>query len=154
MIESVEHCKTEFERARRLRRDEPLPVNDLRWHALDRFLALGFPRLGDPGWEQTDTTPIAQQIYTLANAPVTGRSVVESPCALRDSVDMLFLNGHYVSASAVGAAADSRLVNAPISRLLRTCEVDINPYFARVAQQDVSGFVALNTAFFADGAAI
>jgi Fe-S cluster assembly protein SufD len=142
---SEEHCKTEFDRARRQRAYVESPhFSNLRWEALERFLSLGFPE-----------SPIAEPLYTLA-AQSTSRpeDIGEIPgCGpVRDQIQFTFVNGHYVAAEAPTASLPGGVVLQPLSTALEAAAAPGPPFIGRIAPFQRAGLVALNTALFADGA--
>jgi Fe-S cluster assembly protein SufD len=148
MTESVEHCKTEFERGRRLRPHEPMRLNDLRWQALERFLSLGFP----PG---RAASAAGAHLFTLGTPP-TGRPPVGA-IALdlpEPSLNLLFVNGCWAGDRPFAPAAEGDVLVAGASDLFAGGPFDIEPYFARLCLFDNDPFAALNTALFADACCI
>jgi Fe-S cluster assembly protein SufD len=156
---AVAQFKTEFERARRWRRGhrEPLQFGDIRWEALDRFLSLGFPTVGDEEWRFTSVTPIAEKIFTLTAQPESDANrVALPPSGLPDQfgTELVFVNGYCLPDASTLRALPSGVRVEPLSEILDSSATDVASYLARVATFQHSAFVALNTALFADGACI
>ena len=148
----VAHYKTEFERARRQRHDS-IPLDNLRCEALDRFLLLGFPTTRDEEWPFTDLTPIAETYFTMAAEP--GRNALSTVSRVRPlGVDLVFVNGYYVPDLSALSGMPSGALVAPLAAILDSDADGVERYFARAAPLGRLAFVALNTAFFQDGACI
>lgn len=150
--------KSEFESARRWRRAhrEPLQFNDVRWEALDRFLALGFP-INDLDWRFTDVAPIAEKFFALAAEPATQPK--HSDLALFNlpidfSAELLFVNGYYVPSASNFRDMPERVSVQPLSEVLESHPADVESYLGRIAPLQRQAFVALNTALFTDGACV
>jgi Fe-S cluster assembly protein SufD len=113
-------------------------LQQLREAAFQRFAALGFPTTHDEEWRFTNVAPIARTKFSPArakamttNAPgnrlvfAANGELVERPCDLPKGVEVGCLTGH---PEAVGQ------------------------HLAHYAAYDSQSFVALNTAFVANGA--
>jgi Fe-S cluster assembly protein SufD len=147
----------EWERAAMLRRSggEPPDLTRVRDEAWHRFLTLGFPTTRDEEWRFTNVAPIAEGDFTLAPLAPGATNVDVATSRLPGAIaELVFVNGRFdpllsrraplpgssrVESLAAVFAADGRCVESHI---------------ARVAPFERHPFVALNTAFFEDGACI
>jgi Fe-S cluster assembly protein SufD len=155
----VAQFKTEFERARRWRRSrrEPLQLDDIRWEALDRFLALGFPTTLDQEWRFTNIDPIAEKIFTLAAEPANDTThQLLSPFPLTDEfgAQLVCLDGYCLSDVLPIRNLPAGVRLESLSKVLDSKAADVDTYLTRVALFKQQPFVAMNTALFTDGACV
>ncbi|OFW02586.1 MAG: Fe-S cluster assembly protein SufD [Acidobacteria bacterium RIFCSPLOWO2_02_FULL_68_18] len=152
----LDHYRTEYARARAGRpRGEGEALARTRDEALGRFLDRGFPTTRQEEWRFTSVAPIAEQAFALARPPAgAGPADVDR---LRFHVvcaaELVFVDGHYVPALSTRGALRGSARAGSLAAAVSGHAPNIDPHLARVAR-DGSAFVALNTAFFADGAYI
>jgi Fe-S cluster assembly protein SufD len=128
-------------------------IDQIRKDAIHRFAELGFPTTHHEEWKYTSVAPIARIPFQAAPA---GAKVSPSLRGV-ESPRLVFVNGHYspelsslrglpqgVTAGHLGAA----LAN-PVNGF-----ASLEEHLARYASFTDHAFVALNTAFMADGAFI
>jgi Fe-S cluster assembly protein SufD len=127
----------------------------LRRAAIERFAELGFPTTKDENWKYTNVEPIAHVPFRLAPRELNGLTAADlKPFTFEGFAchQLVFVNGRFAPGlSALGrlpAGARIGSLAAAISEEPRKVEA----HLARHAAFDSHPFVALNTAFLADGA--
>jgi len=152
---SLDLYRTEYAKAR-VRRppNEPAALAERREQALSRFLELGFPTTRHEEWRFTSVAPIADQAFALAAPPTAACPVDVDPFRFHGvcAAELVFVDGYYAPslstrAALLGGARAGSLAAAIAGRV-----AEVEPHLARVALFERAPFVALNTAFFADGA--
>ena len=134
---------------------QPAWLYPIRKAAITRFIELGFPTIQQEDWRYTNVAPIAK----LPFRPVTrldGANVNLDSFHFTKLVShrLVFVNGHFAKelSSVLPLPREARITN-----LLEAASKDaalVQKHLGRHAKVDDSGFAALNTAFFADGAFI
>jgi Fe-S cluster assembly protein SufD len=130
----------------------------LRQQAIDRFAEIGFPAVKNEDWKYTSVTPILRQRFE-PSVRLPMRSVDKAlaaalsraPGLQADDLVTVFVNGHCLE-SFQGRHATAAV---EISNLSRVLAADGNALAKRLAAglaPGAHGFLALNTAFAADGA--
>jgi len=152
---TLDQYKTEFANARDRRQREPAALARTRDEAFSRFVALGFPTLRDEEWRFTSVAPIAGGSFALASATaadVDSTAVVPFRFNGAFCAQLVFVNGRYApSLSHVGGLpAGSQVGN--LADYVAGGADGIDAHLTRLASFDRRAFVALNTAFFTDGA--
>jgi Fe-S cluster assembly protein SufD len=144
----------DFERAASLRQDDPGWLARARKTALDSFLGAGFPTTRDEEWRFTNVAPIAETAF--ARAPDVQLSADQlRPFLFEDRALLLVLvNGRFNPGLSDLAAAPRGLRIGSLAQWLREDPAAAERVLTRHAAFDRSAFVALNTAFFTDGALV
>lgn len=129
-------------------------MEKLRLLALDRFNELGYPTTKLEDWRFTNAEPIAKTKF-CAPAPrpgsLTAAKIMESALAPLDAYRLVFLDGRHVPD--LSSPLPRGVVFGGIAGLLKAEPKRLEPYLGR-KESGRQAFSALNTAFFADGAAI
>jgi Fe-S cluster assembly protein SufD len=130
-------------------------LRPLREDAISRFERLGFPTTRDEGWRHTNVAPIAKVPFRPAVHEFDGFTASELGSFTfgeDDSCRLVFINGRHSEelSSADALPAGTRVQN--LAAALETERELIEPHLARLASFQDNPFVALNTAFLADGA--
>jgi Fe-S cluster assembly protein SufD len=134
----------------------PAWMNELRSEGMQAFAELGFPTTRIEDWKYCNVAPIAGIRFRPAAFELTDnlrKQIAELPFAGPDCTRLVFVNGHY--AKELSAAKD--LPNGTgIASLAEALGQDgpIAAHLGRYAGHKTHPFVALNTAFMADGAFI
>lgn len=123
-----------------------------RAEALARFLDLGFPTTRDEEWRFTSVAPIAEQPFVLPAPQTAARVDVSAHRLPGAAVELVFIDGRYVAELSRTGAPGVRAGGLAEAALAHEGEVE--PHLARIAAFDRQAFVALNTAFLADGASV
>jgi len=133
----------------------PLPwLDQLRRAAIARFDLVGFPSSKDEEWRFTNTTPIARIPFALArhDAPATPADLADYSFAAAAACEIVFVNGRFAPhLSHLNHLPDSVTVTSLAAALQNTPSL-VEEHLARHATIETDPFVALNTAFLADGA--
>jgi Fe-S cluster assembly protein SufD len=130
-------------------------LRQLREDAIARFERLGFPTTRDEGWRYTNVAPISRLPFSAAVHDFDGLSAPELACFTfgeDDSCRLVFINGAYSEelSSVSPLPAGMRVKN--LAAALETDRDLVEPHLARLASFEKNPFVALNTAFLAEGA--
>jgi Fe-S cluster assembly protein SufD len=126
----------------------------IRESAINRFYELGFPTTDQEDWRFTDTTPIAEATLSTparvpAIRPLTG--ITDGPLK---SCQLAFVNGAFAPGISSVLGLPERVRAGSLQALLVTDPAAAEGHLARQAAYQDHPFVALNTAFFRDGAFI
>jgi Fe-S cluster assembly protein SufD len=130
-------------------------LRELRQDAIARFERSGFPTTRDEGWRHTNVAPISKVPFRPSIHEFDGLTAPELGSFTfgeDDSCRLVFINGAYSEElSRTGALpAGTRVKN--LAAAFDTERGLIEPHLARLASFENNPFVALNTAFIADGA--
>jgi len=134
---------------------EPAFVRDLRPRAIERFAELGFPTTGQEEWRFTSVKPIAETTFSRA---LPGQSTVDparlAPHTFAVGHRLVFVDGCFApELSRLGALPEGVVVGSLAEALATEPEL-LAAHLARHARFEEHPFVALNSAFFTDGAAV
>jgi Fe-S cluster assembly protein SufD len=159
MIEGIESQVTYRADQDRLEQEtagrRPAWLSSLRREAFARFGELGFPTRHDEEWRFTIVTPIAETVFHQAEAErvsVTPERFAELTFGDLPGSRLVFVNGHYApELSAVRALPEGVRVGS-LAEALRGDVAFLEQRLARYAAFEQHPFVALNTAFLAEGA--
>ena len=131
-------------------------LKEIRTQAIARFAELGFPTMKQEEWRFTNVAPIVEAEFTLAHTP---RSPLPGPAdierlSLGVGPRVVFVDGRYAPALSTPADLVGGVRAGSLAAALRTeAGGDLaRVHLARHARWRDSAFVALNTAFLADGA--
>ena len=152
---SINHYTDEFTRRQKDFDNDSLQTQ--RRSAIELFQQNGFPTTRQENWKYTDVRTIARHTFTTS----TDRKVKLSEQALKkirfnelSSHEMVFINGQYSSThSHSGSPPDGVIIKNLVSALEQDDEL-LTKYIAQYADNNVSSFTALNTAFIHSGSFI
>jgi Fe-S cluster assembly protein SufD len=148
--------------AYRERAGEPRWLRALRRGAWERFTARGFPSPREEDWKYTNVAPILR-------TPFSGRAEDGAPVALDRRAaagmeDLLphgvmsnrltFVNGRLDERSSTLSPAPDGTWITSLGETLDRAPGVLESYLGMCARSNANGFVALNTALFADGALV
>jgi Fe-S cluster assembly protein SufD len=129
----------------------------LRSDAIGKFAELGFPTTRNEEWKYTNTVPFLRNPYELAGpapADTVKELLADAPFAALDPARAVIVNGLYSpELSTAGDFPEGVIVTSLAEALSRRPEV-AERHLAKYAGYEDNAFVALNTAFAADGALI
>jgi Fe-S cluster assembly protein SufD len=137
---------------------EPASTARLRRAAIDAFAAQGFPTVRQEDWRFTNVAPLAQRTFARAEGPVDGASAdgdlpdVVRPYIVAGAHDLVFVDGRFAPALSSSAALGAGVVAGSLGDALAGGDGSIAAWLGRHVRFDRQPFVALNTAFLADGA--
>jgi Fe-S cluster assembly protein SufD len=155
LLEVKDHYLANFMRASAAKAGaEPAWLARMRESAINRFYESGFPATDQEDWRFTDVGAIAEVPFQAATrapeaAPLAG--ITDGP--LR-SCQLAFVNGRFAPriSSTLGLPDGVRVRS--LAEVLKADAGSLEPHLGRHADGGTHPFVALNTAFFRDGAAI
>ena len=156
--EATDCYAEQFDALREERDDEPLWLRDLRREGFDYFQRMGWPidEKRDEMWKYTDVRPVAHTEFRLPDAPAVTPSLAEIAAMLPfdDGMSRLvFIEGYYSPDASRIVDADSASI-LRIAEAVREEETLVHGHLARYSEPGHDASVALNTAFFRDGAYI
>ena len=129
------------------------PFHKIRQSAIACFRELGFPTRKMEEWKYTDISQIAEQEFPLeTEVKSVSRERVQPFLFSEPGVaEMVFINGRYSQtlSSPDALPGEISLLNLPAALTEKTGIID--RYIAKFASFEKDSFVALNTAFSADG---
>ncbi|MBI3271092.1 MAG: Fe-S cluster assembly protein SufD [Planctomycetes bacterium] len=128
----------------------------LRKAAIRSFAERGYPTLDEEDWRQTSVAPIARTAFRAAEATKfhgrAGEELEREAAGGLAACRLVFVNGFYApELSSVPRLPEGGLRVGSLAALLRAGGEVLEPHLAQLADDGRNPFVALNTAFFADG---
>jgi Fe-S cluster assembly protein SufD len=130
-------------------------VRRLRKSAIARFDEIGFPGPRAEDWKFTSVAPIARTPFRPApNAEAHGLSLADLPeeAGPREKNRLVFVNGHLARDLSSLTTVPTGVTLTGLAEALAVSPDAIEAHLGRHARFEDHPFVALNTAFFADGA--
>jgi Fe-S cluster assembly protein SufD len=138
-----------FDRARTAR--EPAAVRALRRRAIERFGERGFPGRREEQWRFTDVSAIAATRFARAAGPGAVDAAALAPSRIDGAIRLVVVDGFVVPALSDLAALPAGTRLGSLADALAEAPERVEEHLGRHARFDDHPFVALNTAFFADG---
>lgn len=131
-------------------------LSTLRKAGIARFAETGYPTVQDEDWRFTNVAPLTK----MPLAPLEGRSLPPASALEKlafhglDAVRLVFVNGHFApELSSPGPQQAGVVVTSLSAALTQRAEI-LERHLGRYAQSSHNAFLALNTAFFTDGALV
>jgi Fe-S cluster assembly protein SufD len=128
-------------------------LRTLRQEGFARFAELGFPTTHDEDWRFTNVAPISRTAFRLADE--AGKVSARDLGAFRipgSACQLVFVNGHYApTLSLLGELPKGVLVSS-LAGAMTNEAASLEAHLGRYAAFDRDVFIALNSAFLADGA--
>lgn len=146
------------EQKEHLARHEPAWLHRIRQEAMQRFAGLGFPTTRQEEWRNTNVTPIAKLPFQLpAPEEACSRCSRLSEAAQAPGMDfpgirLVFVNGCYCEDLSSLSDLPSSVRAGSLAETLRGGSGLLEAHLARYADYRSHPFIALNTAFWRDGA--
>ncbi len=128
-------------------------VSDRRKGAIDRFRAAGLPGPRNEAWKYTNVTPLARGAFraaTRADAAAPAAAVVALMPEQDDAIRLVFVNGYLREDLCGGDTPPAGVSIRSVAQALRETPEQLSP----LGKFEDEAFVALNEAFYADGAII
>jgi Fe-S cluster assembly protein SufD len=151
--QAVARYLAEFERFEAHRPSaEPAFARALRRRAIERFAATGLPTAQQEEWRQTSVAPIAKQTFLAPEGDPEG--VTESqiaPFTFAAAAQLVFIDGRLSRRLSSTAGLPAGVVAGSLAEALADRSDSAEAHLGRHAKLD-HPFVALNSAFFEDGA--
>ncbi len=138
-------------------RKEPSWIHRIRKAAISRFATLGFPTTRHEEWKYTNLAPLLKIPFTPADDGLNGLTVgAIAPFTFRglECPQLVFVNGHYSRELSSLRFLPEGVTVGSLAAALRDDPEGLEPFLARQASYQDHAFVALNTAFIEDGAAV
>jgi Fe-S cluster assembly protein SufD len=129
----------------------PAWLPPLRRAAISRFAELGFPTRHDEEWRFTSIGPIAETAFQPADGAHTLTAAAVADLLFDGAVPLVFVNGRYAPELSSPGALPKGLKAGSLADALQNDAQSLKPHLGRYAGFENQAFVALNTAFFADG---
>lgn len=130
-------------------------LRSLRQQAIDAFARRGLPTLKDEEWKYTNVASLAPASHALVTSRdgVVARSKV-APFLLEElsGPRLVFVDGHYRPTFSATERLPAHVRVESLAHALRTTPAVVEAHLGRYASPEAQPFVALNTAFFQDGA--
>jgi Fe-S cluster assembly protein SufD len=140
------------DRERQKPRGEPWS-DEIRHSAIARFAALGFPTTRDEEWKYTSVAPIVKVPF----APRNGADADIDDKRIDELIEtgenrLVFINGHFSDRLSRLVGLPEGVIACGLAAAMSDSRERVEPHWARYADYQHQGFVALNTALMEDGA--
>ena len=135
----------------------PSWLRELRQAGIASFAALGFPTVKNEEWKYTNLEPIAAQAFARANGeakPLDGGEIFSRSMIETSAPRLVFVNGVYTAELSQATGLPQGLGLHRLADFIRSDENAIASQLGHHASTERQPFVALNTAFFQDGAVV
>jgi Fe-S cluster assembly protein SufD len=133
-------------------------LSTLRKAAVSRFAETGFPTTKDEDWRFTNVAPIARlpfrPILVHARDGIKAEALDRFPFSSLTGTRLVFVDGHYSPELSRPSRDEGGVRVSSLAAALKDDGEWIRDHLARLTGNGADPFVALNTAFFADGALI
>ncbi|MGD1156764.1 MAG: Fe-S cluster assembly protein SufD [Terriglobia bacterium] len=132
-------------------------VPKLRRTAIESFAELGFPSTHDEEWKYTNVAPLVSLPFAPARVKLTEeirRRIERLPLADLGCSRLTFFNGRYIPELSKLREVPKGLKAGSLASAFKNHGAVLERHLARYADARTHAFVALNTAFFEDGAFI
>jgi Fe-S cluster assembly protein SufD len=147
----------EFERFER-EVAQPRWLLPLRRAGLARFAEFGYPTLQQEDWRFTNVAPIAglpfKPVFQAFRDGLTEQTVAKFTFGRMAATRLVFIDGHYCADLSSPPPDQPGLVAGSLGAVLAKDSSLVEKHLGRCAQAEENSFVALNTAFFQDGALV
>ena len=128
-------------------------VREARSQAMLAFTKAGFPSTREEAWKHTSVREIARTHFRPVTTPARSLAEAEvAPYRIPGAVEVVFVDGHHVSGLSLAPDLPDGVIVQPLSAAMAKPSEELELHLARHAGDDP--FVALNTAFFQDGALV
>jgi Fe-S cluster assembly protein SufD len=127
-------------------------VREARTEAMRTFAAKGFPTSREEAWRNTNIHHLAATHFQPAPAPArTVQAQEVAPYRLPHAIEMVFVDGHFAAGPSILDHSPRDATVQSLAAALQNPSETLEHHFARHADAD-QPLIALNTAFFQDGA--
>jgi Fe-S cluster assembly protein SufD len=131
---------------------EPAWLGQVREHALTRFESVGFPTVRDEEWKYTNVASITKPRFTPASVSPGPSSNHLDKFVYDEARDsrLVFVNGIFQRESSSTLPGGVELIDLGAVGQGQF-EAKVREHFERFGENEVNGFIALNTALFSGG---
>jgi len=133
-------------------------LSQTRQNALDQFDALGFPTTRLEDWKYTNVATLGKHAFVHGGPSATAVDPHHWQSRLFDKADdddyLVFVNGKYSSSLSRRRPYENGSIVTHLSDALAKHSSDVEAFFNRNAKPFANGFIALNAAWWNDGAYI
>jgi len=127
-------------------------LRQLRQAGFARFSELGFPTTRDEDWRFTNVAPISRTVFQPAESAKVGRRDIEPFLIPGAACQLVFVNGRYsAELSSLGKLPKGVRVSS-LAEAIESGGDKLQNRLGRYASFEKDAFIALNSAFLADGA--
>jgi Fe-S cluster assembly protein SufD len=137
-------------------RQGPAWLRDLRRSAIARFEALGFPTQKHEDWKYTNLGPLVRVPFKPAILArpdgVLAEKLEPFTFGVLKTTQLVFVNGRYAPRLSYLRPLPEGVRVSSLAEILNQEPATLQPHLAQVVRYEHDAFVALNTAFFGDGA--
>lgn len=140
-----------------LNANAPAWLPRLRRAAIDAFAEIGFPTSHQEEWIYTNISPLVSTPFVSSRVKLTeeiSQKIAGLPLADLGCSRLTFLNGHYAPELSNLRDIPEGVKVGSLAAAWKNHGALLERHFARYADAKTHAFVALNTAFFEDGALI
>ncbi len=138
--------------------DGPKWLRSIRRQAISRFESLGFPTTKHEEWRYTNLAPLAKVPFKPAILARPDGVVAEKlepfTFGILKTSQLVFVNGRFAPKLSYLRALPQGVWIGSLAEALRREPEALKPHLTRYARFEDDSFVALNAAFFVDGAFI
>src|SRR5687767_1839378 len=134
-------------------RNEPAWLSSLRKGGMARFAEVGFPTTRDEDWRFTNVAPIAKLPFQPATEPgVTSVPLTQFNFMTLECTTLVFTDGHFSPKLSTVLPLPKGAQVTNLASALIEAEPLVQKHLGRHASVDANPFIAMNTAYFQDGA--
>ncbi|MGZ8193413.1 MAG: Fe-S cluster assembly protein SufD [Methylobacter sp.] len=135
-------------------------LKQLRFKALQKFSAHGFPSLREEEWRYTNVSAIEKKLFSpvLGFAPYPNLQPINKEWLkayqLEDACSVVLVNGHFsAELSVLDGLPEAVSLMGIAEALVKTQNIAslLEKYLGRAVNHSEHGFIAFNTAWFTDG---
>ncbi|MCP4659712.1 MAG: Fe-S cluster assembly protein SufD [bacterium] len=131
---------------------QPPSVGKLRRAGRERFAETGFPSIRQEEWRNTNVAPISRSTFRRPDPAVLAPERLQ-PFQVRDCAELVFVNGRFASELSQRDGLPEGVWAGSLAEALAERPELVEPHLGRYVDLE-NPFVALNTAYVADGAFI
>ena len=133
-------------------------LSALRRRGIDSFSMLGFPtsRRDNEKWKYTNLGPLANTTFGYAARPgvVDAGLLTSLAPSSGDWIQLVFVDGHYSPEHSTSGVAENGVVVGRLGDVAGLSSNGVGERLGSLADVELDGFTALNTAFAVDGAVV
>jgi len=126
-------------------------LRTLRQEGFARFSELGFPSTHDEDWRFTNITPISRTMFQLAEGAKVSAHDLEPFRIPGAACQLVFVNGHYAPKLSSLDKLPKGVRVSSLAEAIKNPTDELQERLGRYASFKRDAFIALNSAFLADG---